>query len=169
MSLRVTNSRIIIENSSGQEMFDSSDKIIHQRFSQSSTSAQTIGAGYNTTQEHVFNYQMRPKDVAVVYVTLTSASGNVASDVVGSTIQLNFPMLADFKHSTTSAVITRYDMFTASVFGNEFWNQNTRVKFAYFGHYLGPQGSHPYHGRVHRKPAATAISFTWRVAIYTYQ
>lgn len=174
MTLQVTNTRIIIENALGQEKFDSSHKLIHKRFTYANNTATTIGVGSGVTtmsQQFELDYYMKPQDLAVVYVTLTSASGTVSSTITNSEIQLNFPMLADFQHSTSSAVITRYDVLTACVFGSDFWGQKTNIKFTYFGHYMGPFSSadDPFRGRVHRRYPDAAVSFTFKVVIYAYQ
>jgi hypothetical protein len=182
MSLRVNNTRIIIENSDGTEKFDSSHKLVHKRFSYEWTTTSgirfgNIGGFLFDTQEIGLNYEMEPKDFAIVYVTPISdtyTNGTVSSTLTGSEIQLNFPLLTNFQHSTTSAVITAYDVLSAVVFGGQTWGGNkikATLKISHIGHYTGPfdASDDPYKGRVHRRSASSAVMLKFRVVIYSHQ
>ena len=116
MSLKVTNTRIVIENSSGQEMFDSDQKLIHRKFTQTSSSAVSLGNGYNSTVTYSLNTTLGEKDFALVFVTPTNGDGNVLDDVLNSTVQLNFPMMANFRHSTTDTRITHYEVWSSAIY-----------------------------------------------------
>lgn len=182
MSLQVTNTRIIIENADGTEKFDSSHKLVHKRFSYEWTTTSGIRfgnvGGYTfDTQEISLGYRMKPKDFAIVYVTPvadTYTNGTVSSTLIGSEIQLNFPLLTNFQHSTTSAAITAYDVLSAVVVGGNNWmgyDQYATLKISHIGHYTGPfnASNDRYKGRVYRRSATSSVMLAFRVVIYSHQ
>ena len=169
MSLKVTNTRIVIENSSGQEMFDSDQKLIHRKFTQTSSSAVSLGNGYNSTVTYSLNTTLGEKDFALVFVTPTNGDGNVLDDVLNSTVQLNFPMMANFRHSTTDTRITHYEVWSSAISGSALYSLTPKLTFSYFGHYMGANSTGP-RGRVFPKPATNSyVTFTWKVVILSYQ
>ena len=187
MTLQVTNTQIQIKNSSGTVKFDSDDKLIHKKYTQTGSSV-TMGSGsYADNVEYTINTDLNAKDFATVVISVSAANGNVSSDVVGSKVQLNFPFMTNFRHSTTTTAITHYEILTAIITGNEALNMPTKVKFSYFGHQTTSYGgtspfssvsptpsssTYPIMPRGHTKvqPATNSyITFTWEVTVYSYQ
>ena len=96
MTLQVTNTHIQVKNSSGVVKFDSDDKLIHKKFTQTGSSI-SMGSGTNPdSYEFTLNTTLNPKDFGTVSITVSAADGNVLDDVVGSKVQLNFPLMANF-------------------------------------------------------------------------
>ena len=114
MSLVVDATKIKITNASGGVMFDSTQKLVHKKYSK--TGSVTIGSSYGRYTDIALNTTLGTNDFVLTYVTPTATNGNVLDDSLNSEIQLNFSMLCDFTHSTTTQAILTYDMMAATLF-----------------------------------------------------
>lgn len=187
MTLQVTDTHVQIKNSSGTVKFDSDDKLIHKKYTQTGSSV-TMGSGTHADNlEFTLNTDLNAKDFATVVISVSAANGNVSTDVIGSKVQLNFPFMTNFRHSTTTTAITHYEILTAIITGNEALNIPTKVKFSYFGHQVTEYGGTTLYGGPTPSPASSEvpvlargwtkvqpatnsyITFTWEVTVYSYQ
>lgn len=94
-------------------------------------------------------------DLPLIFVYLTSANGNVSSQILNSWIQLNFSFLTNFAHSSTAAAVTAWDMLNASVLGDA---SNPTLKFDFQGKSSGFSGS-----------TSSSIAFDWKLVMLSYR
>lgn len=169
MTLIAQGSLIRITKPNGTEMFNSNDKLVHKKYI--ATGSASVGEGYGhqygVTLNTTFNTD---KDVALVFVTFTGGNGSVTSQVIGSTVQLNFGMLMHFSHATTEALITNYDLLSSGVALTS--NNRPVLGFSATGWKPVSAGGscHPNIKYLHSyRQAATYASFNWRFVLLTYQ
>jgi hypothetical protein len=156
MSLKITASQILVQNANGTEKFNSGNKLVYKKSTQ--TGSATIGgsSGQKTSIPLSVAFD-RSRDVPIIYVTITAGAGNVASQLLNSTLLLNFPALMDFKHSTTSVQITAWDVLTGFVSG-------TTIEFACASLIDGLADSYEVNAT-----AKSAVSFDWKLVILSYR
>ena len=168
MSLVVDATKIKITNASGGVMFDSTQKLVHKKYSK--TGSVTIGGSYSRYTDIYINTTLGANDFVLTYVTPTATNGNVLDDSLNSEIQLNFAMLCHFTHSTTSAVVTAYDMMSALLFrgSSPFVRLSMLSTTAIAG---GPNhvgyGSNEHMGTY--RASQTYASLNYRIIVLTYQ
>jgi hypothetical protein len=169
MTLIAQGNLIRITKPNGTEIFNSNNKLVHKKFT--ATGSASVGEGYGhqygVTLNTTFNTD---KDVALIFVTFTAGNGSVTSQVIGSTVQLNFGMLMHFTHATTEALITNYDLLSSGVGLTN--NNNPVLGFSATGWKAVSAGGncHPNIKYLHSyRQAATYASFNWRFVLLTYQ
>jgi hypothetical protein len=91
----------------------------------------------------------------MVSVNISSAGGNIASQISGSWVQLNFPLLTHFAHSTTDVSVTAWDMLSIGVLGD---SSSAALKIDYVG-FTGGILSNP----------VTAVSLDWKLVVLSYR
>jgi hypothetical protein len=154
MSLKASGTQIVITNADGSEKFNSDNKLVYRKFTQ--TGSLYCAAGYIMQTSYGLVGSFNPdKDIPLVFVTINAGDGNVSSQIVGSTIQLNFSMLTNFKNSTTSAAVLGWDMLTAGVLGD---SNNAALRIDYFGY---PQG------RI--SSPSSYVSLSWTLVVLSYR
>ena len=154
MSIKVDASKIIINNANGTEKFNSDNKLVYRKFTQ--TGSLSFGSGTIAQTDVALSGSFNPaKDVALVYTTVTAANGNVSSQVVGSTIQLSFSLLTHFEHATTYVGVTAWDMLTAAVIGDL---SGALLRFDHVGYAGGAIG-----------PPVRSISLNWKLVVLSYR
>ena len=72
MTLQATSTQILVKNAAGQVKFNSSDKLLYLKASQSGTFSMTSDA----TQGWFFTPTISPTDIIVMKVRFTSTTGN---------------------------------------------------------------------------------------------
>ena len=170
MTLIAQGNLIRITKPNGTDMFNSNDKLVHKKFT--ATGSASVGEGYGHQYGiSLTNVTFNPdKDVALIFVTFTGGNGSVTSQVIGSTVQLNFAMLMHFTHATTEALVTNYDMLASGVGLTN--NNNPVLGFSATGWKAVSAGAgcHPDVRYVHSfRQAATYASFNWKFVLLTYQ
>lgn len=92
MSIITTPSQIIIHKPSGDELFNSDNRIIYEKFSGMGTGNQTDGA--------LLNFPLASSDdneFVVVYITLTSCSNSLADAYLNQKVAINDGIIIGFK------------------------------------------------------------------------
>lgn len=150
MSLQVTPSRIIVD-SSGDEIFDSSDKLVYKKAIVSGTGVTLSAADQaNNTSDEPVRIDLWPasksfeqNDFYIIFIKPTATTGNVLdSTIIGSWIQLSFALMVDFRTADNDAFIRGQDFLTGWVEGrpydyrNNAWDQTTWLRFEMVGHAL---------------------------------
>lgn len=156
MSLKISGNQIIVQNADGSTKFTSDNKLVYKKYitSGSLTLGSTSGPKAVIPIGTTFDSS---KDMALLYVTLTGGSGNVVSQMIGSTLQLNFPLLMHFDHSTSSVQITAWDVLTGLVLGSQ-------LEFAAVSAIAGKmQVAELY------SASSTPVSFDWKLVILSYR
>lgn len=154
MSIKVDANGIIINNADGSEKFRSDNKLLYRKFSQSGSMSFASGVMAQTDVGLVGAFNPS-NDIALVFVKITAASGNVSNQVIGSTIQLSFSMLTHFTHSTTSVAVTAWDMLTAAVIGD---SSSSVLRFEHLGYPYGDIGV-----------TSSSVSFDWTLIVLSYR
>ena len=167
MTLIAQGNLIQITKPDNTEIFNSNNKLVHKKFT--ATGSASVGEGYGhqygVTLNTTFNTD---KDVALIFVTFTAGNGSVTSQVIGSTVQLNFGMLMHFTHATTEALVTDYDLLTSGVGLTS--NNIPVLGFSATGWKPVSGAAHPSIKYLHSyRQAATYASFNWRFVLLTYQ
>jgi hypothetical protein len=167
MTLIAQGNLIQITKPDNTEIFNSNNKLVHKKFT--ATGSASVGEGYGhqygVTLNTTFNTD---KDVALIFVTFTAGNGSVTSQVIGSTVQLNFGMLMHFTHATTEALVTDYDLLTSGVGLTS--NNIPVLGFSATGWKPVSGATNPSIKYLHSyRQAATYASFNWRFVLLTYQ
>lgn len=112
MSLKATNSSIIIQNAAGVEKFNSDNKLVYKKGI--ITGSCTLGSTNPMSHIALFSSTFdSSKDFIVAWVTVTYTNGNQLAGAVGAEIQMAGPMISNFEYATTSASITSYELIGA--------------------------------------------------------
>lgn len=159
MSLSADATSIKIQNPQGVTMFDSTQKLVHRK--SSITGTRSLGAGYTISTDISLPAALTPgKDFVLVYITPTAANGNVITQSINSTIQLNFTMLCHFTHFTTTDSFQNYDVMGSTVLG--IASPFVRISM---------WGTEPLTGFNSSRPrsAVTFVTFDYRIVVFTYQ
>lgn len=168
MSLVVDATKIKITNASGGVMFDSTHKLVHKKYSK--TGSLTIGSSYGLYTDIPLATTIGNNDFVLTYVTPTATNGNVLDDSLNSEIQLNFAMLCHFTHSTTSAVITAYDMMSALLLRGS--NPSVRLGMLSTTALAGAPNSAGWGSNEHMNTYRASVSYAsvnYRIIVLTYQ
>jgi hypothetical protein len=154
MSLKASGTQIVITNADGSEKFNSENKLVYRKFTQ--TGSWTAYGGYHSQTDYTLSGSFNPdKDIPLIFVKPTYAQGNIASQVVGSEIQLNFSMLTNFENATLYYGIDSWDMLTAAVLGN---STNAALRIEHLGYARGEN-----------YPPVRTLTLDWKLIVLSYR
>lgn len=156
MSLLVSGNKIYIQNPDGTEKFNSDNKLLYKKYVATGSISMPSRYGAQVRGISLDTQFNGARDLPLIYITPTSSSGNVASQVIGSTIQLNFAMLLNFEHSNTEARVVRYDVLTAMY-------NNFQLEFALTPYQVWQWNNPDYN------VSSCSISFDWKLVLLSYR
>ena len=154
MSLKASGTQIVITNADGSEKFNSDNKLLYKKFTQ--TGYWIAYGGYYAQTDYTLSGSFNPdKDIPLIFVKPTFAEGNISSQVVGSEIQLNFSMLTNFENATTYVGVDSWDMLSAAVLGN---STNAALRLEHLGYARGDNF-----------PPVRTIALDWKLIVLSYR
>lgn len=175
MTIEVTSSQINITKPDGTELFNSNNKLVHRKFAATGSlslknSYDPYWGGASNGVEFTSVVFDKDKDFPVVYINVTDGTCNVADLYLNSDIQLNFPLLVHFTHSTTEARFTRYVQLIYNV--EEFtYNSAIRPKlnFRLLTAFSRSNNKVSYHSSLDSTNGTERISFNYKFYLLSYQ
>jgi hypothetical protein len=104
---------ITIQNSSGQDMFNSNDKLLYKRGYYSSTIS--MGPTVSRVEIPLAGAYRDANTLFIIQSKITYCNGNFGAGFVDSVIDLSSNVLTHFGYSTTSVEITEQDTLSAAI------------------------------------------------------
>lgn len=174
MTIEVTSSQIKITKPNGTELFNSSNKLVHRKFY--ATGSVTLRNVYDPYQGPskvlLFNTQSfnKDKDFPVVYINVSSGTCNVADLYLNADIQLNFPLLVHFTHSTTEAKFIRYVQLMYNLREHiYFGNPTPLLEFQLLTTHSRANNGVSFHSALSTSEGLENITFSYKFYLLSYQ
>lgn len=113
MTIKASTSGISIQNASGTDMFNSTDKLLYRKNYYSGSIS--LGPSVTAVVIPMSGAVSDANTLFIVQSKITYCNGNFGSGFVNSTIDLSSSILTNFAYSTTSVEITESDYLSVSV------------------------------------------------------
>jgi hypothetical protein len=104
---------IVIQNPSGQDMFNSNDKLLYKRGGY--TGSISMGPTVSRLEIPLSGAYRDDNTLFIIQSKITYCNGNFGAGFVDSIIDLSSNVLTHFAYSTTSVSITEQDTLSAAV------------------------------------------------------
>jgi hypothetical protein len=124
---------IIIQNSFNQEKFNSNDKLLYKQYTFSRSNI-SLGSSSQPTNRVSTDIGLTTrldlnKTISIITITFISSTGNVASTLLNTSIQLNVPILTHREYVSSPTVIgaSRWEVFSGCILNSSTSTSSSSV------------------------------------------
>lgn len=165
MGLEVSGNTITITDSLNNVKFTSNDKLIYQSHIYSGNV--TLNSSTNTVSIPTAVFNFEENQFFNLLGTINTCSGNLGSQLVGSQVDLSFPLLLHFIHSTTAVRIPNQEILTTSYVKGPTMSPQNQIKFNFWNY----RDNYPAQGVDGGDPInpSSSVSISYVLRVFTWR